>query len=686
MTATASTTVEGVKVTGSLIIKYIPGPLSLQTSSISADPAVIVADPDLTSGNSSTITYQPKDALGNAITSIAPDTISENITGITGSVPTLTAWELKNNVYTATLKAGTKTGSVKVIPIINSQEAVSLQTPLVTLIAGALDVTQSTITAKPSAISANNGSSTSTLVFTPKDKYSNTITNLNKQTISQRMTVQAGGTSANWEDLVSLNDGSWDYSSESQTYNRTVWSGTQGGTLDIMPLVNGSDASTAANGATGTLQLVYNSSVSRIDISKSDESAVADASSYNTVTFTVYGQPEGGNAAQPLAGKAVKITLPSASELLIGDSNSDAGQRQNATYEGTTDNSGKLTVRMSSTRSGDNSYAVESDYNAVSGSTAVGVYVSETHSTNTELNKMYLINDGSDYVKASFYPRDLKGRLVSGLTGITFTTTLADATLSAVSFSESEGYSAMIRSSSTYFGNYFVSTSFKGANGTILPPAGNWNVPDTSYTLRPVNALKLGTLKIVPKLCGTTTSASPAVFDSCQVNSSADGYYYSGLGFVVVMEDNAPGVWDGQFNLKSTDVSGDVGLTTLDGSITFACTQPVSRTDAWMNDFYASNDYSVDITLKNIGDQFDTYSSPATGTVNGGAGICNIGWKETAKKVRPLLTGSGEVKFTITTQHPSSLSTLTVPLSGERIDRGVLPDSKAARIDIYSSQ
>ncbi|HDF2330304.1 TPA: Ig-like domain-containing protein, partial [Morganella morganii] len=622
---TITATLSGSSITGTFTIKFVPDMISLNTSTIVANPVSIQAD-----GKSiSTVIYTPKDKFGNAITDISPSSISSVILGMSDASLTLSPWSFVNNQYVATITSGTKTGRVRVIPVVNGTDGVSRTGEnILALVAGELDVNQSSIKAVPSTI-VSDDKSTSILQFIPKDSYGNVISTLNESSISQIFSGEA----------TDMKVGAWSYDANSQWYSAILTAGSKSGMANIMPTIDGQDA--AGIGVTNTLALSYLSSVKDIEVENSGI-AIADGIQTNLVTVTIYGENN-----QVKSGIAVNIT-PSNSELLING--------RNAIYTGTTNTQGQLTVPMSSTLIGDNNFIVESDQYSEIGVSSFGIYVSPTLSS-VSFDTVDLYNNGKDIMTVTFNPVDAKGRTVSGL-DVTFSSTDVGATLT------SSDYKAEVKSRSAP-STYLISI--------VMTNYSSWQPTSEQYELIPESGVRLAILSIKPKLCGGSKSNNnPVIFDSCSPGNINE-FYYSGLGFVIELEwasDN----WDKKLNLKSSDITGAIYITPTNGGAPYNCSLPVTQSGSWMNDFYSSNNYSVDIVFNDVNSKFDTYDSPGTGTNNGGAGICDLDWGRT--KVKSDLRGKGNVRFEVTTYNPSGKAVFEVPLAGYRIDQGVIPGIK----------
>ncbi|WP_223283625.1 invasin domain 3-containing protein [Hafnia paralvei] len=634
-TVTVTASLSGSNVKGTLLINFVPDVISTNTSTITADPARIVADGQSTSK----VVYVPKDRYGNVITDITPSTISSTIIGMSNTEFTLSGWTYANKQYTAVVTAGTTTGGFRVIPVIDGNDGVSRSGGnILTLVAGDIDITQSSIKAVPATIIAD-GKSTSTLQFVPKDKFGNIIDSLNASSISQVLTG----------DATDMKVGAWTYSSNSQWYTAMLTAGTMSGAANIMPTVNGENA--AQNGVTNTLTLAYSSSVKDI-VATSVGTAIADGAQTNQVTVTIYGANN-----QIISGATVNIT-PSSKELLING--------QNAVYTGTTDAKGQVTVSMASTFIGENQFTVESDRYSEVSDTSFGIYVSPVLSS-VGFDKTDLFNNGTDKMTVTFYPVDAKGRAVEGL-DVEFTSTDAGATLT------SSGYATVV----TTKGNpttYFLSVVIK--NYSL------WKPDDSQYNVIPESGVKLATISVQPKLCALDTPNLPgnAKFTHCSPSDSVN-YYHSGLGFVVKKIDANPQWKDQKLTLQSSTIDGELLLTSPTGN-SQNCSVPVSDSASWMNDFGdKDNIFPMDFNNVSIIDTYQTPGFVGPAFSGGGVGSCEVGTWNNPDKLNVNLSGRGNVLFTIRTSNPDSITPLKVPLTSSRVDAGLI--GSPISVNIYS--
>ncbi|MBI0015814.1 invasin domain 3-containing protein, partial [Bartonella sp. B10834G3] len=646
-TVTVTGQISGTTVTTDLNITFTAGAIDFATTTISADPATIVADGKTTS----TIHYKPKDGYGNPITSIDASTITSEIIGIDASGITMGGWSFVDGHYQAVLTSGTKIGAIKVIPVINGEDGISRSTGnILTLIPGTLDASQSEIKAIPSEIVAN-GKSTSRIVFIPRDAAGNFISTLKTETIGQVITPQ----DTNGPRDTSMS--AWSYDKGAGVYVSTLTSGTTIGAINIMPTVNGGDAATI--GVTDTLKLIEIPGQNvNIDIAHTDN-AIADGVATNVVTVTL--TDDNGVA---LVNRQITVT-PSNSELSIDGAKGSTDRRTNE--------EGKVILQMASTYAswlGSNGFTVTLEGFSAQGETNFSLYVDQKNSL-VSLDKAILYNNGTDKLTATYAPVDKEGRAIPAeLLPVTFSTT----DLGSTQVITQNGLVATVSSKSSP-SNYRLSV-------TMTNYSQGWQPKPVNYKLQPLSGVLLATLEISPKLCGTTTSqiANGMPFTYCTPTDGVD-YYHSGLGFVIELKQASP-LWDKQLTLHSSTVDGAIYVSTKDGTKTQNCSVPVSVLQSWMNDF-GDNNHNLNLSFTDK-TAYDTINWPGYRKPNGGGGIgaCDYYDGRQHLALKPDLQGSGNVEFEAYTKNPESSTFFSVPLTGSRMDAGKL---SSITVNIYAN-
>ena len=227
-TLTSSTTAETATVTGNLNstamsdnaqVEFVPGAASTTTTAISATPSAITAD-----GNSNTtVTVQTKDANGNNLTT-GGDAISLSTNaGTLGNFA-----DNGDGTYTALLTSSTNAGTATIRGTLNG--ASISDTANVTFNPGPATVTNSTITATPTSITAD-GSTTSSVIVQAIDANGN---NLNSGGNAVTLSTSAG----NLSNVTDNGDG---------TYSATLTSATQTGTATVTGTLDSAQISDSAS-------------------------------------------------------------------------------------------------------------------------------------------------------------------------------------------------------------------------------------------------------------------------------------------------------------------------------------------------------------------------------------------------------------------------------------------------------
>ncbi|MHC5308438.1 Ig-like domain-containing protein, partial [Bartonella sp. LJL80] len=650
-TVTVTGQITGTTITADLSIPFSAGAINANTSTIYADPDVIFANGTSTSK----IVYTPKDSYGNPVTSVDASSISSDIIGITDSGITIGSWALVNNHYEAVLTSGTKIGDIKVIPVIDGKDGIARTTSkILTLIAGAVEVSKGEIKAVPNQIVAN-GTATSRIEFRPRDASGNFIATLDPATISQVITAQ---------DINGPKDttmSAWSYDSGAGAYVSTLRSGVTIGVINIMPTVNSANA--AAIGVTGTLELIDNPR-SNINIAIANtDIAIADGVATNAITITL--TDDGGTA---LPNRKVTVT-PSNSELSINGTL--------ASVDFTTDADGKVSLTMASTYAswlGSNGFTVTSEGFSAQGQTTFSLYVDQDTSL-ISLDKNVLYNNGTDKLTATYKPVDKKGRAIpAGLLNVTFSTT----DLGSTQVITPNGYVATVSSQS--------SPSDYKLSATMTNYSHGWQPSPVDYKLQPISGVLLAVLEVTPKLCGTAANgmSNGMPFSYCSQTDGVD-YYHSGLGFIVELKEASP-LWDKQITLHSSTVDGAIYISSKDGAKQQNCSVPVSVAQSWMNDFGGASTQNLDLsfTSKNLIDTYDApgFIRPSSGG-GGGVGACDVYLNQDLyAPLKPDLQGSGNVLFEAYTTNPKSTTSFKVPLTGQRMDVGKL---SSITVNIYAN-
>ena len=162
-TATVSASVGGSALPGTVNVQFVPGAVSMASSTIEAADAVLTAD-----GTSQTaITVKLKDAHGNALPSGGA---AVAITTTAGTVSAVT--DNHNGTYTATLTAPVTAGTATVSASVGGSALT--RTASVQLVPGAVSTASSTIEAADAVLTAD-GTSQTAITVKLKDAHGNAL-------------------------------------------------------------------------------------------------------------------------------------------------------------------------------------------------------------------------------------------------------------------------------------------------------------------------------------------------------------------------------------------------------------------------------------------------------------------------------------------------------------------------------
>ncbi|WP_249540069.1 Ig-like domain-containing protein, partial [Escherichia coli] len=195
---------------------------------------VTLAATSLTVGDThtTTATWTVKDEHNNPVTGLTDATL--NVTSQTeGVTVTATAWAEDINspgTYTATVTAGDKAGTVRLMPQVNGSDAAKDAAQL-TLTAGDMVADKSTVSVQPASIKAD-GAEATTVTYQARDAHGNLV-----PLQATDVTLSVSG--------VDETTFSGFTESVPGVYVGTL-TGTRTGTASLMPQVNGSDAAKEA--------------------------------------------------------------------------------------------------------------------------------------------------------------------------------------------------------------------------------------------------------------------------------------------------------------------------------------------------------------------------------------------------------------------------------------------------------
>ncbi|MEX9216463.1 hypothetical protein AB7W42_19765, partial [Providencia rettgeri] len=653
-------TITGSDVIGEFEFEFTPGVVSANSSTIQASPDSIYVEGEGVSD--STITYVAKDLYGNIVDNLIPENMSSSVVGLNDGEYKISDWKYnaEKKAYEATFAAGTKSADVKILPVIDGQVGISSNSDnILTILAGSLDTNMSSIEASVSDLIAN-GLSTTEVYFYPQDSYGNIISNIDPNTISQSL-MSIG------DDYVDdLKFGEWTYDSNQNRYEVDVTSGMKTGYAYIMPTINSGNAISGSSDRIKILTLSYTSTVGSIEVESTGD-AIANNKDIKTVTIKVYDTD--GNL-KPNADVSI---VTDTSDLLLNNSSSESLQ---------TNSSGELVVEMKSSLYGENRFSVISDRFIEKSSVVFGLYLDPKTSV-VEMSKAYIVNDGNDQTVATFYPKDVKGRIVNGL-DVTFTTTDTVGTMSQ------KGYKATFKSTNNP-SVYLVDLKVNGYDEYSLPNT-------VQYSIVPQNGVLLAKISIQTKLCASTAfnaSTGMTFKEHCSVDTTLDddeynGYRHSGIGFVLNVESASDAWVDRNITLQSQKVSGKLMLESKakdsDGKslYSFNCSQDISSKGSWMNDFGDKITNTLTIPFSETRTSYDTVEE--LDFPKRGVGSCEMDRviapaiennkvvnKQQWPLAKPVLTGEGSVFFKVAAPaYKNSDMEFSVPITGQRIDAGLI--------------
>ncbi|EFO1591063.1 intimin-like adhesin FdeC [Escherichia coli] len=196
----------------------------------SGQSKVSVAADRIKAGESTTVTLVAKDAHGNAISGLS---LSASLTGAASEGATVSSWTEKGDgSYVATLTTGGKTGDLHIMPLFNGQPAATDAAQL-TVVAGDQAVSNSTLTVKDSVLAVESATE---LTFSARDQFGNALTDID----TAKLGVSLSGDAASGSSVTG-----WSHKGNGE-YTAILRSGTRAGALNIMPQIDGKNATAKA--------------------------------------------------------------------------------------------------------------------------------------------------------------------------------------------------------------------------------------------------------------------------------------------------------------------------------------------------------------------------------------------------------------------------------------------------------
>ena len=248
---------------------------SLTASTVSASTGSITAD----GASTATITVQLRNASGSAITSSGGTVLMQSTGGTLSGVT-----DHQNGSYTATLTAPTATGAGIVTAELNGQALTSSAT--VSFVAGAVDLTHSTIAAADSVLTADGVAST-VVTVRARDAHDNAVTGT--------LTVTIASTKGTVSSVAAPGGGVY---TATLTSPITAATGTVSAQINSQPLT----ATTSVRFAPGAVSLSHST------VTVADSVITADGASVTTVTVRALDSHD-----NPVTGSIGPVTVAATS-------------------------------------------------------------------------------------------------------------------------------------------------------------------------------------------------------------------------------------------------------------------------------------------------------------------------------------------------------------------------------------
>lgn len=343
-----------------------------------------------------------------------------------------------------------------------------------------VDPASSAVTAEPTTLLAD-GSSTSQLTYTAKDNGGNAI-------LALPVTLRLGGDAGESVTVSGVRDNG------DGSYSATLTSGTQPGTVTVMPQVNGQDMARTAVSLTLTSQSTdpAHSAIALTAVTARNTAVTARNTavfrSGDTVQVTVTLKDEQDN---PVSGLAAMLT---ATSVTVPGMSPESGQWQDhsdgtytATYIATTVGEGQQALLQ---LSGWQTSVVSDAFTITVGDLAPA-------NSGVSVSPDSIVANGSDSTTVTFSAKDAHDNPVSGLTGLTLTVADVDDTRFVGFADEGNG---------TYTGTLTGGTT-AGGTATLMP---QWNGVDA--------AQRAATL---------TMTEAPVAITGAQVKGTTDGHVFA---------------------------------------------------------------------------------------------------------------------------------------------------------------
>lgn len=370
-TYTASVAADSVTITQTASVTFQPGPVSAAQSTFTANPTTLAAD----GTSNSTLTVTLKDANNNAISgqavTLSQGSGSSTITATQGTTDangaaTFSVKSMKAEAVTYTATANGVSVTAK---------------PTVTFQAGAVNATQSTLTASKANVIANDTDS-ATLTVSLKDSNGNAINN-------QAVTLNQGSGSSEITAVQGTSDasGTATFTVKSTKAETVTYTATAGG-VTLAPTVNVAFQPGAEN-----------ASVSKVAVSKSSVSADGTDSSIVTVTLT-------DAHSNPIAGKNITLSQGNGSSTIAPSAGA------------TTNSSGQAVFTVTNTKAETVTYTATDTTDSIA-LTQTGTVTFEPGAVDANLStidssKSDVAADNTDNAAITVTLKDVNGNSISG--------------------------------------------------------------------------------------------------------------------------------------------------------------------------------------------------------------------------------------------------------------------------------
>ncbi len=454
--------IAGAVVTNTATVSFIPGEVSLTTSTLIATPKTV-----LSNGTSySTITLQTKDAYGN---NLVTGDLAVTMTA-TNSATLSAVTDNEDGTYTADITSTTAGDAIITAKIAG---AVVTNTATVSFIAsiGDVSVATSTLVAADPATIVADGKTQSSITLQAKDAYGENLT-----TTGLAVTM----TATNFATLSSVTD------NEDGTYTATITSSTTAGDAIITAKIAGA---VVTNTATVSF-IPGEASLTTSTVTADPTTVVADGESKSTITLQTI-DTYGNN----LVTGNLDVTMTATNSATLGD---------------ITDNKdGTYTAEITSNTTGDAIITAKIAGAVVTNTATITFYIPgdyNTHTSTLTASPMIVVADGESKSTITLYVKDIKNiNLLDNIDQTIVMEATGSAILSSVTGNHDGTYTATITSNtaeevtitafvimSTELGNRKLSF---GNTATVSFIPGEASLTTSALTADPITIIADGKTK-----------------------------------------------------------------------------------------------------------------------------------------------------------------------------------------------